>query len=741
MSLPTISLAVIAKNEEKNIRRLLDSVKDCFHEIVFVDTGSTDKTKEIAQEYGCKLYDFTWVDSFCKARNFSFSKCTSDYIMWLDLDDALLNREAFIQWRDNAMALTPVWFATYNYALDANGKPIISFVRERVFRRSLNPVWQYDIHEGIIAKPEWHPAYAVSWAVNHHRDAEDIKADKSRNIQIIENMVNKDARIKFYWGKELYEAQRPFDALPVFDQALKDNLEYHDRLLSYQYAAYSAMACYDMMKDDKIEEKKSYFNKVLDYCDQGIKLEPNRAEYHVCIGDMYLKMGDLVKSVPYFSAAKNCINHKPFGSVYEGAIYSFLNCYGEIPSLQLSKIYTHLGDLARGKKEALDCIQTYKNEEAKAVLAEIERIESLTRLENNQNAVDDIVFSCPPHNAYEFDEEMYKTKAMGGSETALIQMAKFIKSKTGRPVKVFNMRSTDIVSDSGVEYISTSKVNEYFSKNKPKAHIQWRHNIRLSNAPSYLWCHDLVTYGVESSQNFDKIMCLSQFHKDYVQAMQGVPDSKIVVTRNGVTPEKFDFERPIKNPNKFVYMSSPDRGLGRAMKIMDEVIKDRPFAELHVYYGIEGLHKYGRSALHDKLKKMMADRPYVKYHGFTEQNKMYKEVADAVVWLHPATFIESFCITALEMQALNIFPITRKLGALRDTLKDADNNGMAILFDQSEDTLDQDGIEMPDSVVKDYVKAVHQVCDERKWENIKFDLEKHSWQTVAQEWIDFMEIS
>jgi len=87
---------------------------------------------------------------------------------------------------------------------------------------------------------------------------------------------------------------------------------------------------------------------------------------------------------------------------------------------------------------------------------------------------------------------------------------------------------------------------------------------------------------------------------------------------------------------------------------------------------VENLYKYGLKDLADKLKSMMASRPFVKYHGFTEQNKMYRDVADAVIWLHPCNFIESYCITALEMLALGIYPVTRRLGALQTTLADAE---------------------------------------------------------------------
>ena len=76
----TISLCMIVKNEEKILDRCLSTVADLVDEIVIVDTGSTDATKEIAAKYTEHIYDFLWVDDFSAARNFAFSKATCEYI-------------------------------------------------------------------------------------------------------------------------------------------------------------------------------------------------------------------------------------------------------------------------------------------------------------------------------------------------------------------------------------------------------------------------------------------------------------------------------------------------------------------------------------------------------------------------------------------------------------------------------------------------------------------------------------
>jgi hypothetical protein len=84
-----VSLTMIVKNEEANLPHCLASVEGVFDEIVIVDTGSTDRTKEIAREFGAKVFDFVWIDNFAAARNEALSHATGDYIFWLDADDVV----------------------------------------------------------------------------------------------------------------------------------------------------------------------------------------------------------------------------------------------------------------------------------------------------------------------------------------------------------------------------------------------------------------------------------------------------------------------------------------------------------------------------------------------------------------------------------------------------------------------------------------------------------------------------
>lgn len=84
-----ISVCIIGKNEEKNIEKCLAPLMPYNFEIIYVDTGSTDRTKELAAKYTDKIYDFEWIGDFSAARNFSLSKASHNYVLIVDCDEYL----------------------------------------------------------------------------------------------------------------------------------------------------------------------------------------------------------------------------------------------------------------------------------------------------------------------------------------------------------------------------------------------------------------------------------------------------------------------------------------------------------------------------------------------------------------------------------------------------------------------------------------------------------------------------
>ena len=116
-------MCMIVRNEEATLGRCLDSVAGVFDEIVIVDTGSEDRTREIAVDAGARLVDFAWIDDFAAARNVSFADATSAYLMWLDADDLLLpeDRAKLLELKASLAPEIDAVSMLYNTAFDAGG--------------------------------------------------------------------------------------------------------------------------------------------------------------------------------------------------------------------------------------------------------------------------------------------------------------------------------------------------------------------------------------------------------------------------------------------------------------------------------------------------------------------------------------------------------------------------------------------------------------------------------------------
>src|SRR5580692_9110946 len=83
------SLAMIVRDAETQIEGVLEDASTFCDELIVVDTGSEDATKELAAARGAKVFEFEWIDDFAAARNASFEHCTGDWILWLDADDRI----------------------------------------------------------------------------------------------------------------------------------------------------------------------------------------------------------------------------------------------------------------------------------------------------------------------------------------------------------------------------------------------------------------------------------------------------------------------------------------------------------------------------------------------------------------------------------------------------------------------------------------------------------------------------
>ena len=229
----SLSLCMIVKNEEDVLGRCLESVKGLADEIIVVDTGSDDLTKEIAAHYTDRIYDFEWRDDFSAARNFAFSKGTKDFLMWLDADDVIPGEEAerftddvipgeeaerFRSFKENLTPDTDVVMMPYAVSFDGAGRSTFIYYRERIIRNHAGYYFQGRVHEAVT------PSGKIIYSdirVEHHK----IKAsDNGRNLRIYEEMERSketfDSRALYYYGRELLYHRKYKKAADVLEKFL-----------------------------------------------------------------------------------------------------------------------------------------------------------------------------------------------------------------------------------------------------------------------------------------------------------------------------------------------------------------------------------------------------------------------------------------------------------------------------------------------------------------------------------------
>lgn len=322
----TISLCMIVKNEEAVIKRCLESVKEVVDEIIVVDTGSRDRTKEIAEEEGAQVYQFPWIDDFAAARNFSFSKAAMDYCLWLDADDVLLSedRRRLMKLKETLESDIDMVMMKYNTAFDSKGKPVFSYYRERLVRNFGEDQWIGAIHE--VIPPRGKVIYSTI-AVTHKKIGE---GDPDRNLRIFEKLLREgkdlDPRQRFYYARELFYHARYEEASEEFLNFLHSEQGWVENEIE---ACRQLAQCYQKLGRER--EVLSALLKSLEY-------DVPRAETCCDIGAYFMGREQYRQAIYWYQTAVRCERNDQSGG------FVLPDCYDYIPYLQLCVCYDRIGD-------------------------------------------------------------------------------------------------------------------------------------------------------------------------------------------------------------------------------------------------------------------------------------------------------------------------------------------------------------------------------------------------------------
>jgi glycosyltransferase involved in cell wall biosynthesis/thioredoxin-like negative regulator of GroEL len=252
--MPRLSVCLIVRNEERHLDRCLESVRGLADEIVVVDTGSTDRTIDIARAHGARIVTIEWRDDFSLARNFSVEQATGDWILCLDADETIAVRDhAVIRAEIDQERFDAVLVPQRHYLPSGStvvglqegsggydeGEPFAGFVDVTCRRLFRNLPWlrfQNRVHEELVSQ---HPARPLAertgaWVIHHYGklgDRERLRAKGEAYLRIGRHKAAEEPgnpQAHYELGVQYAELGRLEEATSAFEHALAIAPGYRD---------------------------------------------------------------------------------------------------------------------------------------------------------------------------------------------------------------------------------------------------------------------------------------------------------------------------------------------------------------------------------------------------------------------------------------------------------------------------------------------------------------------------------
>lgn len=340
----SVSLCMIVKNEEKFLEKCLNSVLDIVDEIIIVDTGSTDKTVDIAKKFNAQVFNYEWNDSFSDARNFSLSKATKDWILIMDGDDVFEENDKN-KFKDllKTTEYDGYFFKTISYVMENNTYDFVYNSNLRLLKNNKEYEFIGTIHEQICNKSHEtdYSKFKVEDILVHHNgylpSTVREKDKRSRNIPLIKKELQKNPNNPFH----NFNLGNEYMALGELENALQCyNIAYNNMDIKSGYASkliVKRICCY-------IETGN--YNEVLKEINDALKIYPNNCTLNFYKGYTYQKQRRYTLAIKYFV---KCIE---IGD--ENAEFTFLNGCCDFRS------YYALGDIFYTLKDYEEAIANYE---------------------------------------------------------------------------------------------------------------------------------------------------------------------------------------------------------------------------------------------------------------------------------------------------------------------------------------------------------------------------------------------
>lgn len=317
-----ISICVIAKNEEKHMDNFLSAIQKHFnghpYELILVDTGSTDRTVEIAKKYIDSVYHFEWINDFSAARNYSISLASNDWILVLDCDEYVceFDWQGLVSMiRDYPASVGEI--RRYEHFGTSGTESLYTSYATRFFNRK---TYHYEglIHEQVTPLiPNLEQTFTnLPLTVQHfgYQGSETEMLQKTkRNMTLLAEMLKEDPAnpyLYFQLGKEYHSINLLEDACTCFAKGLSLDINYRTEFVLQMILEYG-LCLLGLGKHEKALEFRNFYN-----------VYSQSAEFVFLMGNIYCQNGMLLQALAEFLKVTTFENSPAVGLTTYMAYYN-----------------------------------------------------------------------------------------------------------------------------------------------------------------------------------------------------------------------------------------------------------------------------------------------------------------------------------------------------------------------------------------------------------------------------------
>jgi glycosyltransferase involved in cell wall biosynthesis len=290
-----LSLVMIIKDEEDLLPGCLESVKSLVDEIVIVDTGSTDRSIEIALSYGAKVFEHPWENHFAKSRNQSISYANAKYLLVLDADERIvhIDRNALHRYLQQDHPLNELCMVPLHH-LDDELKRFATDRGGRIFRNHPSLFYEGLVHNRLVYRNQADPDQSLSLVfydfieIEHLGSAKKIYQKKNKEQRTLQMLIvamqeaPNDPQYPFYYGRELVNLQRYEEGIPWLEKVYLLFFEQNSVLalsaILHLLKAYDHLDQYQNLDENQISQK------IVELCLFALDYYPKHPDFWAYLG-------------------------------------------------------------------------------------------------------------------------------------------------------------------------------------------------------------------------------------------------------------------------------------------------------------------------------------------------------------------------------------------------------------------------------------------------------------------------